>query len=57
MKPLSKSAGLAVIVALAAFEAWGGTISGTVKDPSGQPFRGAFVQAQNAATKITTHKP
>src|SRR6516162_8543623 len=29
------------------------TISGTVKGPDGAPFRGAFVQARNAGTKIT----
>src|SRR6267154_6179054 len=29
------------------------TISGTVTGPDGAPFRGAFVQARNAATKIT----
>src|SRR4051794_8211474 len=29
------------------------TITGTVKGPDGQAFRGAFVQARNAKTKIT----
>src|SRR5215471_16987518 len=29
------------------------TISGTVTGPDGAPFRGAFVQARNGATKIT----
>src|SRR5258707_13684945 len=29
------------------------TIAGTVTGPDGAPFRGAFVQARNAATKIT----
>jgi virginiamycin B lyase len=29
------------------------TITGTVTGPDGAPFRGAFVQARNAATKIT----
>jgi len=28
------------------------TISGTVKDPAGAPFKGAFVQAQNMKTRI-----
>jgi virginiamycin B lyase len=55
MKPLSKSFGLVIGLALAVFDASAGTISGTVTDPSGKPFRGAFVQAQNAKTKITTH--
>ena len=30
------------------------TVTGTVKGPDGAPFRGAFVQAQHAGTKITT---
>ena len=30
------------------------TVSGTVKGPDGAPFRGAFIQAQHAGTKITT---
>ena len=30
------------------------TVTGTVKGPDGTPFRGAFVQAQHAGTKITT---
>ncbi len=32
---------------------YGATVSGTVKGPDGGPFEGAFVQAQNAKTKIT----
>src|SRR5262245_13699641 len=28
------------------------TVAGAVKAPDGAPFRGAFVQAQNSATKI-----
>src|SRR5437870_5694397 len=31
------------------------TITGTVKGPDGQAFRGAFVQARNAKTKITVN--
>lgn len=54
MKTLGKCAGLAVIISTAALGAWGGTVTGTVKNPSGQPFQGAFVQAQNTQTKITT---
>jgi len=34
--------------------AYGATVTGTVKSPDGAPFRGAFVQAQNTATKIMT---
>ena len=33
--------------------AYAGTISGTVKDPDGAPFKGAFVEAQNTQNKIT----
>jgi len=54
MKTLGRFAGLTALVSAVALGAWGGTIAGSVKDPSGQPFRGAFVQAQNAKTKITT---
>jgi virginiamycin B lyase len=34
--------------------AHGATVTGAVKGPDGAPFRGAFVQAQHAGTKITT---
>src|ERR1700693_3213667 len=34
---------------------YGGTITGTVKGPDGNPFEGAFVQAQNAKTRITVN--
>jgi len=33
---------------------YGATVTGTVKSPDGQPFAGAFVQAQNTKTRITT---
>src|SRR3989338_5209738 len=33
----------------------GGAISGNVKDPSGAPFKGAFVNARNAQTTLTMH--
>lgn len=32
---------------------FGATVSGTVKDPSGVPFKGAFVEAQNTKTRMT----
>ena len=44
------------VLALVAFPAslgFAAIVTGQVKAPSGSPFRGAFVQAQNAATKIT----
>src|SRR5579885_2029256 len=44
---------LAVLsVVLAPVAAHGATVTGTVQGPDGMPFRGAFVQAQNAATKV-----
>src|SRR5256885_12729969 len=45
--------GLISSVALTMSVADAATISGTVKGPEGQAFRGAFVQARNAKTKIT----
>ena len=33
----------------------GATVTGTVKGPDGTPFKGAFVSAQNAKTKITVN--
>ena len=37
----------------ASFSARAATITGTVKSPDGTPFEGAFVQAQNAKTRMT----
>jgi len=50
---LRQSMSLAALLGILASSAFGGTVSGTVKDPSGAAFKGAFVQAKNAATKIT----
>jgi virginiamycin B lyase len=50
---LRQSIGLTAWLGILAASAFGGTVSGTVKDPSGAPFQGAFVQAKNSATKIT----
>jgi virginiamycin B lyase len=47
------SLGVLCLVALSASAANAATIAGTVKGPDGAPFRGAFVQARNATTKIT----
>src|ERR1700693_732504 len=47
------SRGVFCLVALSAAAADAATIAGTVTGPDGAPFRGAFVQARNAATKIT----
>ena len=45
----------AAILLAAASTARAATISGTVIGPDGQPFRAAFVEAQNLKTKITTY--
>src|SRR5215468_3946564 len=52
---LSTSVGMISLLALAVSTADAATITGTVKGPDGQPFRGAFVQARNAKTKITVN--
>ena len=54
MTSIIKGLGLGVLVASLSYAAAPGTISGTVKDPTGAPFQGAFVRARNAQTKITT---
>ena len=52
MNATRKSLGLVFLCASFAYGATDATISGTVKDPSGAPFKGAFVQAQNTKTRI-----
>src|SRR5262249_44786875 len=49
---LSASLGTISLLALAVSTADAATLTGTVKGPDGAPFRGAFVQARNAKTKI-----
>ena len=49
----SSSFGILCWSALAVSTADAATITGTVKGPDGQAFRGAFVQARSAKTKIT----
>ena len=44
---------LMMVLAPIGYAATGGTISGTVKGPDGAPFRGAFVRAENAKSKMT----
>ena len=56
---IARNLSFALLVVSVAYAAAQGTIpgaviSGTVKDPAGAPFQGAFVRAQNAKTKITT---
>jgi virginiamycin B lyase len=54
MRAPGASASLAILLAVTtASLADAATIAGTVTGPDGAPFRGAFVQARNAATHIT----
>ncbi|MCU1341648.1 MAG: hypothetical protein JWN92_1071, partial [Candidatus Acidoferrum typicum] len=52
MNTIAKTLGLVFLCATFAYGATDATISGTVKDPAGAPFKGAFVQAQNMKTRI-----
>src|SRR5258706_5113726 len=52
MRRPCKYAGVLALTLLPGSLALGATVTGTVKAPDGAPFRGAFVQAQNSATKI-----
>jgi len=45
---------LAGLLFFAAAATYGATITGTVKGTEGAPFQGAFVEAQNTKTRITT---
>jgi virginiamycin B lyase len=49
----STALGTLGLIFLSASAAHAATIAGTVTGPDGAPFRAAFVQARNAATKIT----
>src|ERR1035437_3198228 len=55
MKRFWKALGILILCATCAYAAASATISGTVKDPAGAPFRGAFVRAQNLQTKIAVN--
>jgi virginiamycin B lyase len=50
-----KAAGLMLLCAAFGHAATDATISGSVKDPAGAAFRGAFVRAQNLQSKITVN--
>ncbi len=50
-----KVLGLVISCATFAYGAGDATISGVVKSPTGGPFRGAFVHAQNVQSKITVN--
>src|SRR3954466_14356700 len=51
MRSLTPLGVLGFVLAVSSADA--ATITGTVKGPDGQPFRGAFVQARNAQLKMT----
>ena len=53
MKSQTKLLALLSLALSAAAPCFSATVSGTVKNPEGAPFEGAFVQAQNAKTKIS----
>jgi virginiamycin B lyase len=53
MRRLNRILGVVVLASLGGPFAHGATVTGTVKGPDGAPFKGAFVQAQNAKTRIT----
>jgi virginiamycin B lyase len=55
MKSMGKSLVFVLLCASLAYGATNATISGTVKDPAGAPFRGAFVRARNLKSKITVN--
>ena len=55
MNKLLRAVGLVILITSFGSAAHGGVISGTVKGPDGAAFRGAFVRAQSAKTKITVN--
>jgi streptogramin lyase len=55
MKTLFRAACLLILSASLTYAASSGSISGTVKGPDEAAFKGAFVRAQNAKTKITVN--
>src|SRR5271169_3400129 len=55
MKTLFRAFALTILCASFTYAAPGGVISGTVKGPDGSAYKGAFVRAQSAKTKITVN--
>ena len=53
LKRILRVAGAVLMAATFCAGARGATVTGTVKGPDGAPFMGAFVQAQNAQTRMT----
>src|SRR5258708_35848807 len=52
MKLASRFAGVLILSICAGTFASAATVTGSVKNPDGTPFRGAFVQAQNTSTRV-----
>jgi len=50
---LGQSIRVVGLVGILASGAWGEVVSGTVRDPGGAPFQGAFVQARHLEAKMT----
>jgi mono/diheme cytochrome c family protein len=55
MSKIWKVLGLFLICAALSYGATDATLTGVIKDPSGAPYRGAFVRAQNLQSKITVN--
>jgi len=55
LKAPFKALGFVSLLASFACAAFGGVVSGTVKGPDGSTFKGAFVGAKSATTKITVN--
>ena len=54
MRPLSRALAFVSLMAFFCTMCSGATITGTVKGTEGAPFQGAFVEAQNTKSRITT---
>ena len=52
MSTVSRTLTVLALALLSSSAIQAATVTGMVKGPDGAPFRGAFVQAQNQATKI-----
>src|ERR1700749_4827604 len=55
MPNANRYAALLAGILLGATLAPAATVTGSVKGPDGAPFKGAFVEAQNSATRITVN--
>jgi virginiamycin B lyase len=53
LRTQAKFPGIIAMIVLSGSICYAATVTGTVKDPKGAPFAGAFVQAQNIKTHVT----